>query len=394
MPQFRYDALDAAGTRRRGVVAARNLAAARDSVGRRALFALDITPAATRRFGHRSASAEDTAVGLRALSSILGSGLPLNRALDAFGPIAPASWSTALPAIRESVREGKSLAQAIAASPLNVPPVVLGLLRAGEGGAGLAAGVRGAADVMDSVVATRRAVASALSYPIVLALAGGISLFLLVIVVLPRFADILSDLGQPLPAQTRVLLGIADFVRANWPAIVLAVVASVVAARAWVNTPAAHRHLHERLLRLPIVGPIRWSNATSRACGAASSLLEAGVPLIQALPLVGAASGDAAVEERIRSVMAHLRRGESFGSAVRDSAAFTPTAVRLVQAGEASGNLGEMLAHAASLESARAQDLLRRAVRVLEPVLIVGFGLVVALVAAGMLQAVYAVRPG
>lgn len=394
MPHFRYDALDAAGTRRRGSVTARNLAAARESVGRRALFALDVTPAPASRFGQRAVSAEDTAVGFRALSSILGSGLPLDRALDAFAPLAPASWSTALPLIRESVREGKGLARAIGASPLNVPPVVLGLLRAGEGGMGLAAGVRAAAEVMDSTVATRRAVASALSYPIVLALAGGISLFLLVIVVLPRFADILSDIGQPLPAQTRILLGIADFVRASWPLIVLAVAAFVVAWQAWSNTATGRRRLHERLLSVPIAGPIRWSNATSRACGAASSLLNAGVPLMQALPLAGAASGDAAVEERIKLVLAHLRRGEPFGSAVRDTAAFTPTAVRLVQAGEASGNLSEMLAHAASLESTRAQDLLRRAVRVLEPMLIVGFGLVVALVAAGMLQAVYAVRPG
>ncbi|MBA2684235.1 MAG: type II secretion system F family protein, partial [Gemmatimonadaceae bacterium] len=147
---------------------------------------------------------DDLAVGLRVLAALLEANVPLARALGMLDDLVPSSWTPVLGSITESIRSGHSLAAALSAAPASFPPVVLGMLQAGEGGSGLATAVRRAADLTESSARTRAAIRSALAYPIILAFAGSASIALLVGVVLPRFGAILSDLGQPLPTTTRI----------------------------------------------------------------------------------------------------------------------------------------------------------------------------------------------
>lgn len=381
------------GTLERGVLEAPSREAASALLASRGLFPLELR--AREGVGRAGARlpAGDLALGLRALATLLGSGLPMGRALRTLEELAPPSWAEVLPSVRESVRQGRGLASALASAPAAVPPVVLGIIQAGEGGSGLAVAVERAAALTESGAAVRAAVRNALAYPVLLACAGTLSVALLVGFVIPRFAGILTELGHVLPASTRLVLASASAVRAAAIPLGVGAALSFLVWRRWVAREDGRRGWHRLLLGLPLVGPSRLAAAGARACAALAALLESGVPMGAALRHASVAAGDAAVAARLLAARERVVRGEALSRALEAERAVSAPVVRLARAGEESGRLAAMLGHAAGLEAARAEQGVRRAVRLLEPALIVGFGAVVALVAAALLQAVYGVRP-
>jgi general secretion pathway protein F len=336
----------------------------------------------------------DAALGLRILADLLDSGMPLRRALATLETLVSPRWKAALPDVRQAVREGRTLSRALAESAVGLPDLALGVIHAGERGSGLAAAVRHAAELCHEAATTRAAFRAALAYPILLVTAGSAVVALLVGVVLPKFVAILGDLGQALPPSTRLVLAAGSFLRTG--ALPMLVVAAVGAAlwNAWVRTAQGRRRWHAMLLGFPIVGDVRLSSASARLCAALSALLANGVAIAPALLHAAAAAGDAEVRERVLAARVAVEQGARLSRALEDHRAATALVQRLVRAGEESGNVTPMLSHAARMERDRATQRVRGAVQLLEPLLIIGFGGIVALVAAGLLQALYSVRPG
>ena len=390
---WQYRAAHASGLLERGTVRAETPEAAREQLFARGLFPLELRADRGAPVHRPGLSPGDLAVGLRVLATLLESGLPLARALAALDDLVPASWRPALPELRAAVREGKSLAAALAAAPVAFPPLVVGLVQAGEGGSGLSAAVTRAAELTEAAAETRRAVRAALAYPLILAAAGTASVILLVGFVLPRFATILAELGQRLPPTARLVLGAANAVRAGWLPALVVLIAAFVLGHAWTSTEAGRERWHAFLLALPAVGPARRAGAVGRFAAALGALLESGVPIAPALASAVRATGDAAIARRVGDAREAVLGGAGLAVSLESAGAATPTAVRLIRAGEESGRLVPMLAQVARIESARAEAHVRAAVRVLEPSLIEVFGGMVALVAAALLQAVYSVRP-
>lgn len=390
---FAYRAARADGAFEHGVLAAESRDAALKALAAQGLWAVDLNAARSDDDLRTRLSIADLALGLRVLATLLESGLPVSKALAAMPELAPDAWSPALPGLARAVREGDSLGAALERCGLAIPAVVLGIVRAGEAGSGLARAVRRAADLMEETTDTRSAIRAALVYPCILAVAGTVSVGILVGVVLPRFAAILSDLGQTLPATTRFVLQASVLARV---AAIPAGVATLIvlgAWRAWASTEPGAARWHSMLLSVPVLGTIRRSAATARVCAALSALLESGVPLANALTHAARAAGDAAVHERVLAARTSVVVGARPSAALLTEGALTPVAARLVRAGEETGALAAMLAHAARLETERATQRVRAAVRLLEPALILAFGGLVALVAAALLQAIYSVRP-
>jgi general secretion pathway protein F len=393
MNAYAYRAAHADGALEAGVVEAPTRDAASTLLTQRGLFPLEVALRTEAGRGRSRLSADDTALGLRMLATLLEAGLPMNRALAALGDLAPASWTRGLSTVREAVRSGRSLAHALSGSGLGLPPVLLGIIHAGEAGSGVAPAVRRAAELAEAASATRRAVRGALAYPLVLATAGLATVALLVGVVVPRFADILVDLGQELPASTRFVLLAADWTRMVALPGLLVVAILYILWRASVSNEDGRRRWHAWLLATPLVGGIRRSAASARACAALAALLESGVPLPTAMGHAVSAGGDAALGGRLLGAREAIAHGDRLSAAVDREGALTPLAVRLIRAGEETGRLAAMLDHAARIEGDRATQLVKNAVRLLEPALILVFGALVALVAAALMQAVYAARP-
>ncbi|HEX6807357.1 MAG TPA: type II secretion system F family protein [Gemmatimonadaceae bacterium] len=391
--RFAYRAARADGAFEHGVLAAESRDAALRALAAQGLWAVDLNAARSEDDLRIRLSSADLALGLRVLATLLESGLPVSKALVAMPELAPDAWQASLPSLARAVREGASLGAALERSGLAIPAVVLGIVRAGEAGSGLARAVRRAADLMDEAAATRSAVRAALIYPCILAVAGTVSVGILVGVVLPRFGAILADLGQALPPTTRFVLQASAVARVAALPAGIATLIITVAWRSWVSTGGGAIRWASLLLGTPIVGTIRRSAATARVCAALSALLESGVALSSALTHAARAAGDAAIENRVLAARTSVIAGGRPSAAFLTEDALTPIAARLIRAGEETGALVAMLAHAARLENERATDRVRSAVRLLEPTLILAFGGLVALVAAALLQAIYSVRP-
>lgn len=390
---FRYRATRADGVVELGSLRAESRNAVRDAIVRRGLFVLAIEEEPAGESGRGSMSADDAALGLKFLAQLLGAGLSLHRALAAFEEIAPRSWAPHIPQLQQAVRDGRGLGAALDATPIRLAPVVGAIVAAGEAGGGLAPSLAKAASVAEAARATRTAVHAALAYPVILGVAGSASIALMANVVLPRFAAILGDLGQPLPATTRVVLSAAHLVGLSTIPTVVGTIVGALAWRAWLRRPGHREHWYAMLLRWPFVGSVRLSMATSRTADALAALLTAGVGLIAALPHAARASGDPFCTAALLRVRERLLRGERLAAALLSEGAMTATAIRLVRAGEETGRLSVMLDEAAKFERERAEQLVRGAVRIIEPAFILLFGGLVALIAAALLQALYGIRP-
>jgi len=390
---FQYLASRKDGTLEIGTIEATSESAANSQLIDQGLFPVEVQKATRTEEKQRVISAEDLALGLRMLASFLEAGLPVNRALAALVDVVPPSWLPILDHVREEVRQGSPLGGALHSCPVRIAPLVVGIIQAGEAGSGLVTAVKRSADIVDASVATRRAITAALAYPIILAIAGSASLALLVGIVLPRFAAILADIGQTLPPATRVVLGMSTAFRFSFFPLLAFVTLALLVWRAWVNSEQGLMRWHGVLLDIPVLGPIRASVATARIALSLAALLDAGVPLVQALAHVGRAGGDSAMSARILAARASILHGEGVAHALGRENAFTPTALKLIRAGEETGKLSELLARASQIEDERARLRIQSLVRVIEPLLIIGFGLLVAVVAAALLQAVYSVKP-
>ena len=214
---------------------------------------------------------------------------------------------------------------------------------------------------------------------------------LIALVVVPRFASLLGDLGQELPVATRVLVVWSDLLRRY----------GVVGLPVFVGAGAVAAHLarvhratwHRSVLDWPLLGPVRHAFASARAARALGSLLATGGPALAALTTATEAAGDEGVRARLVAARERIAEGEGLAAALSATRALTPTAIQLLAIGEGSGRVSELLARAADLDEAEAERRVRAVVTLLEPALILAFAAVVAFVAAALLQAVYAVRP-
>jgi type II secretory pathway component PulF len=318
--------------------------------------------------------------------------VPLERALESTAAVVPGPSADAVRRIADRVREGSSLTAAMHAEGALFSTVTLGLVRAGESGAGLEAGLAQAATQLERQAELEGRIRVALAYPALLLLVGCGSIALIVLVVVPRFASLFADVEATLPPATRILLGVSGAIGTyGGLALVLGAAALIVAIRTVQAQPV---RWHEYLLRLPIVGGLRHALATSRACRTLASLLGAGQSALPALDAARASSGDRAIAARLDAARARVSEGASLSAALGATRALTPTAIQLVAIGEGSGQLERLLARAADLEESVVERRIKLAVSLLEPALILLLAVLVAFVAAALLQAVYGIRPG
>jgi general secretion pathway protein F len=389
---FAFRAVRPDGSMDSGVVDAADRDAAAALLGARGLFPIDLAVDDTAKHRLR-VGPEELALGFRALCTLLAAGLPISRAMPLLAESAPGPWRRALPDLQRRIEQGEALSDALERSALPIPAHTVGIIRAGEAGSGLAAAVERAAEGLEERAQTRSELRKALAYPLLLLVTGSACVALLVGFVLPRFAGLLVETDQALPATTRFVLHLGGL---GQPGLLLLLVLGFTGAVGWhasMSRPGFLPWWHGLLLRLPLIGPIRRAAASANACSALAALVESGVPIATALPEAARASGDAEIERRLRSVRERIIVGESFSVALAAEGAMTNQVVRLVRVGEETGELPAMLEHAARMGSATALRRVQTMVRFVEPGMILAFGGVVMLIAAALLQAMYGLRP-
>ncbi len=392
MKRFQFRAAGPDGRLSHGVLAADGVAEVDSLLRSRGLVPIVVVPSVSGP-GRGGGSRRDLAIGFRSLATLVGAGVPLDRALAATAELPGARLGDALSEARRLLQDGKPLSEALTAVDGGIPAAVLGILRAGERGSRLGPALEQAALQLEQEAELRTRLGQALAYPVVLLVAGSASVIVLATVVLPRFAALLTDLRQALPPATRLLLGLSDLLVRYGAAIGLAIAAAAAAAIGYLRTPAGRLSAHQLLLRLPVIGPLRANLATARVARALGAMLVVGVPPLAALEAAEQAAADAGIATRLAAARRRVAEGQPIVKALAAEGALSGAALQLLGVGESSGRLGELAVRAGDLAAFQSEAGLRTALSLVEPLLVVLFGGLVAFVAAALLQAVYSLRP-
>lgn len=315
MPAFAYDAVDDRGARHRGTEDAASPSELTGVLERRGLLVLDVTEAETGpgpRFGRRRAVLEAT----RALASLLGSGLPLARALEVTEGLVGGGIGGALATVRRRVQRGDPLHEALADHPRLFTPVYVGVVRAGERAGDLAGAFRSLESQLEREQALRSKLLSASIYPLILATVGGVAVVLLTLFVLPRFAELLVDAGAQLPTSTHLLLSVSDAAVAVWPALVLGPPLLVVLGSVWLSTEQGRRVAARVLLAVPGVRSLRRQALAGRFARLTDVLITGGAPLLAALEDAAGSVGDPVARDEIVRIRLRVREGASLQAAL------------------------------------------------------------------------------
>ena len=398
MPAFAYRAATSAGRTVRGVEDAESPAALERALGSRGLYPLEVHPAtaataeptARRAFRTRRA---DVVEAVRYLATLMDAGFPLDRALGAVSRVvARRDTAEAVLDVRDRVRGGARLDDALAAHPALFPRFAVGMVRAGERGGYLAQALERLSVQMEREQALRSRLVSALIYPAVMVAVGTGAIGVLFVYVLPRFVTLLEDTGSALPRSTAMLLALGQFVGQWWWALLLVPIVLALLVVGVRSTDEGRTAIDRVLLRLPIVGPLRQRVACARLARTLSTLLGSGLPILPALEIAASSQSDGAVSEEVLRAREEVRAGDRLAAALRRGGVFPFLFVQMVEVGEEGGRLPDMLERSAGALENELERGLERLMRLVEPAMIVFFGAVVGFVALSLLQAIYGIR--
>lgn len=391
MPTFTYHAVDAGGDRTKGVITAPSEAAVVELLASRGLLVVEVDQAeeaAPARFGRRRHVLEFT----RAIAALLPAGMPLARALGAAAMVSSASMRPIIEAVRDRVERGDSLADALAEHPHYFSPLYVGIVRAGERNGTLNSAFKRLSDYLERQQELGGKLVSMSIYPALLALSGLAAILVLVLFVLPRFAEMLEGAGAALPAATAAVIGASTWLRESWRLLALGA-ALLVGIILWMRFSATGREAATRLfIRVPIIGGWRRMALGAEFARMVGELLAGGTPLLAALGDARDCMANEVMRAEVEAVRARVREGGSLNESIAARGIFPPVLTQLVALGEESGRVAEFLLKAADLLERRLTQTLERAVAMAEPAMIVFFGGIVALVALALLQAIYGVN--
>jgi general secretion pathway protein F len=266
------------------------------------------------------------------------------------------------------------------------------MIRAGETGGILDSTLRYLVDYLENSLALKEEVKSALIYPIILTLVAGVSLIVLFVYVIPRFASMFKDVGQALPWITRVVLNSSEFLREyGWVLLILLIIGAAGGAR-YVATPAGKAEWDRFCLRVWLVGDLVRKFETSRFARTLSSLLRGGVPLLQALGTVQGVVGNRLLANAISQVQVRVREGKGMARPLGESGLFPPLALNMIAVGEETGRLESMLANVAEHYDQEVKRTTKRLTSILGPALILIMALVIGVVVISMLLAIFSIN--
>lgn len=326
----------------------------------------------------------------RQLSDLLGAGLPLFRAINIL------SEQTGVPllkrvleSIREDIKEGLSLSASIRKNKKIFPPIFGNMIHAGEVGGFLEQVLDNLASFLEKDNEVREKVRSAMLYPILVAVLGGGAVVFMMIYVVPMMVSMFEDTGQSLPVITRMLISVSDFLRDYWWAGIGAIVLAVVVSKRVAKTKEGKIRQDRFKLSIPVIGELIGKTEVSRFTRTLSALLTNGVPMLQALDVVGENISNTVIKSEIVKASEEIKRGGSLGSVLKRSKYFPALVTNMVVIGEESGQVEAALGKVAVAYDREIDSALKKFTTLLEPVMILLVAGVVLFIVIAMMLPIF-----
>lgn len=391
MAVFAYKATTMEGSLAEGVIEAADEKTAIERLKGRGIIPLKITvPKEERKKFSIKSSKGDILTFTTELSALLSAGLPIDRSLNILSEISESKEMKGIvQSILKSIREGTSFSDALQKHPRVFPKLYVNMIRAGEAGGVVDIVLDKLNEHLESSKELKEHIFSAMIYPTILILTGGISIAVLLVYVLPKFTVIFDELGTTLPLPTQVLLGFSNALKSNWWAVLLLITGGWIALQSYKKTEAGRYNWDA--FKLKLMGEVIKKVETARFCRTLGTLLKSGVPLLQALNNSKDVINNRVIASAIDVVSKGAKEGKGIALPLANTNAFPPLALSMIKVGEETGQLDTMLMKVANTYEKNLRVAIKRFIGILEPAMILGMGLVIGFIVVSMLMAIFSI---
>jgi len=390
MPVFEYKGIGPGGKPAKGFVESDNAKNARVRLKQKGVFVSDIIekkgvkniPGQKNSTFKGTVKLRNLTTMIRQLSTLVKARIPLDEALAALiEQTDDMKLKTILAQIRDSVNEGKSLAASVKQFPRVFTPLYSSMIQVGEASGNLDLVLARLANFAEAQYALRNKVIGAMAYPGFMATAGiGITIFLFAFAV-PKITEVFAGSKMALPTLTVVMIGISEFMSAHWLVIIIVLVGSFVSLQAYIATAKGRARWDAVSLRIPGFGKLKRLVAVSRFARTMSTLLGSGVQLLDAIDIVKDVVDNAVIRKALGEARTSISEGQSIAAPLKASGQFPPMLTHMIAVGEKTGELEDMLNVVADAYDAQVDNAISSMTRLLEPLMILVMGGIIALVA-------------
>ena len=328
----------------------------------------------------------DIVIFTRQFATMINSGLPLVQSLDILAE------QTENKALRKTITDtlydvesGHTLADAMGKHPKVFTELFVNMVAAGEAGGILDTILLRLATFLEKNDALTRKIKGAMIYPAVIFTVASGAIVILLIFVIPTFQTMFASAGIPLPLPTRIVIGMSAFLQAYWWVCGVGVIGFVVGIRTWYKTDTGQLMLDRLLLALPVLGDLQRKSAVARFTRTLGTLVASGVSILEGLEITAKTAGNRVIHDAVMGSRASIAGGETIAGPLKESGVFPPMVVQMINVGEQTGGLDEMLSKIADFYDGEVDTAVEALLAVMEPIMIVVLGVVV----GGMIVAMY-----
>ena len=397
MPVYAYRGIDSRGRNIKNVAEADNAKALRNVLRKDGIMATEVleqSEAAKKNAGNldfsrmfRRVSTMDVAVSTRQLAVLLRAGIPLVEGLSALiDQLDQPDLKSAFTDARNQINEGSSFADAIKSHPKIFPTLYVNMVAAGEASGTLEVVLARLAEFMDNQAKLKSKVQAALAYPAVMGIVVTLIVFLMMAVVVPKVTSIFENFNQALPWYTNALIFVSNIFSNYWWLIFALLALAIYFFRRWKSSEEGRIKWDLFVLRVPLFGNLLTMVAVSRFARTLATLLSSGVPVLSAMDITRRILGNTELMRVVEEARESVREGEGIAKPLREAGRFPPIVTHMIAIGERSGQLEEMLEHVADAYDQQVEVKVSAITSLLEPLLIVVMGGVVASIAFAILM--------
>ena len=383
MPVFTYQGTNAAGEKVQGERAAENKQVLRAALARERIQANVIKEKSAGggfnlQIGGKSVKAKEQAIFFRQFSVMIDAGLPLVQCLEILANNQENPYfKKCLIGVRTSVEGGSTLANALRAYPKVFDDLTTNMIEAGETGGILDTILQRISQYVEKAVKMKAAIKSALVYPVSVIVIALLVVGALLKFVVPIFANLFVGLGVDLPAPTRFVINLSNFIQNFWWAIFLCIGALVVAIKFIRTTPDGKFHTDKIMLHLPVFGQVLRKIAVARFTRTLGTLISSGVPILDGLSITARTAGNAVLERALMTVRKSIEEGRTIVDPLRESGVFPNMVTQMIGVGEATGAMDNMLQKIADFYEDEVDAATKDMLALMEPMLISFLGVAV-----------------
>ena len=338
-----------------------------------------------QRFFARRVTTVDLVLFARQMYSITKAGLPLLRGLKGLAQSTHnMQLRDALHDVLQSLESGRDFATSLARHPEIFPPLFISMVRVGESTGTLDNSFLRLSEYMGQDQDVQDRVKAALRYPMIVVGIIAIAVAVITVFVIPNFAPLFKVLGNDIPWPTRIIMGTSDFVRHNGVALLAGLVLGIYGLRRYIATEEGRYRWDRMKLRIPVLGELLHQAVLSRVMRSLAISLDAGLPMIQALTLLARSAGNAYLADRLLRLRDAVERGDTLSRAAGGVGIFPPLVLQMIAVGEETGELTHLLEEVSGFYQREVDYRLRNLTQLIEPILIIGVGAMVLILALGV----------